>query len=636
MLKRTSALLTLILLALVPALARGQGLLNGLGQGGDEEPVVTVSASFFAQAGKPGRLMVTAKIKPTWHIYSITQAAGGPVPTKIELEPASSYRLAGEFKALTPPHSKKEAVFDNLLVESHEGEATWEVPIEVLSADPAAVVINGKLRAQPCDPQSCMPPTVFPFQARFDKALAPAAAPPTPVASAPAITQPPAPIAASAPPPPTGKLSLIGALLYGFIGGFILNFMPCVLPVIGLKILAFIQQAGQNRSQAFVLNVWYSAGIIAVFMVLAALAAFAGFGWGQLFTYRGFNVTLATVVFAMALSFLGIWEIPTPSFVGRGSTAKLAEREGASGAFAKGVLTTVIATPCGAPLLASAVTWAVGQPIYLILAVFAAAGLGMAAPYLVIGAFPEVMRFLPKPGAWMDTFKQLMGFVLLGTVVFLLVTMPLPAAVPTVALMFIVWIACWWLARTPPTEPTPAQARAWGEALVVVAFGAVLVYPWVAQIMQAKFDDKVNAKVEAAVQLVQSQAGKGAAPQITLAVNASSPLATRIDALVGGNKTVLVDFTADWCLTCKTLEKLILQSDAVTRKLTENGVVSLTADWSEGAPDVTEMLDRLGSKQVPVIAIFPAGDVKNPIIFRGAYTQQQILDALAKAGPSKG
>lgn len=201
-----------------------------------------------------------------------------------------------------------------------------------------------------------------------------------------------------------GDQSLLAMMGYGFLGGLILNLMPCVLPVIGLKILSFVEQSGQSRRQILTLNLWYSLGILAVFMILATLpVAFhyfqdKQFGWGQQFAYDGFNITLTAIVFVMALSFLGVWEIPIPGFAGSKKANQLATKEGASGAFAKGVLTTILATPCSGPFLTSALAFAVAEPPRITYAMFACIGIGMAFPYLLIGAFPRLIRFLPKPG----------------------------------------------------------------------------------------------------------------------------------------------------------------------------------------------------------------------------------------------
>ena len=246
-------------------------------------------------------------------------------------------------------------------------------------------------------------------------------------------------------------LGIMGAIFAGFLGGLIFNIMPCVLPVIGLKILSFVQQSGHNRRKAFMLNVWYSLGLLAVFFVLASLAVGPQhLGWGELFGKAWFTITLTAVVFVMALSFMGVWEVPLPTFLGSGKAGELAAQEGAVGAFFKGVLTTFLATPCGAPIFAPVLVWAAAQPPWLTYAVFLSAGLGMASPYLLVGAFPELLRFLPKPGAWMETFKTFMGFVLMGTVVYLLYVLKAEHVVPTVGLLFGLSFLCWWIGRIAP------------------------------------------------------------------------------------------------------------------------------------------------------------------------------------------
>ncbi|NIN08259.1 MAG: hypothetical protein GTO76_06265 [Planctomycetales bacterium] len=240
-------------------------------------------------------------------------------------------------------------------------------------------------------------------------------------------------------------------LLFAFLAGLILNVMPCVLPVIGLKVMAFVRQAGEDRSRIFQLNLWYVLGIMSVFMALAGLAAFANLGWGQQFQKPEVGIALAAVVFVFALSLLGVWEIPIPGFVGSGAAAEVAEREGAAGAFCKGILTTILATPCSGPFLGTALAWALVQPKTVIFATFASMGLGMASPYLVLSISPGLIRFLPKPGAWMETFKELMGFVLLGTVVWIFTFIREEYRVATLALLVGLWVACWLFGRVPMT-----------------------------------------------------------------------------------------------------------------------------------------------------------------------------------------
>ena len=171
-------------------------------------------------------------------------------------------------------------------------------------------------------------------------------------------------------------------LAFAFVGGLLLNLMPCVLPVLGLKILAFVQQAGESRGRVFMLNVWYSIGLLSVFMVLAALAAGVGLaagerlGWGEQFTDISFKITMTALVFVMALSFLGVWEIPIPGFVGTGRAGELQNKEGPTGAFCKGVFTTILATPCSGPFLGPVFGYVLKQPPYMAYCIFGAVGLG--------------------------------------------------------------------------------------------------------------------------------------------------------------------------------------------------------------------------------------------------------------------
>ncbi len=663
----------LAILALLLAASPAWAQLGGTQFGGfaQEKPALSVSARFTSPTGdRPSYLVISASLDPGWHIYSITQAPGGPVTTKIKLAESDDYRRLGDFAADPPPKKKTEAVFGDLVVESHYDRVVWYAPIELRpGVDPGAVRIEGSVYAQPCTETSCERPRDFPFTATLGSAF-----------------DPPAPSRASAAPPPSaeetgrpqsppgpagrrlawqpytdlgsfaelissdsgtfdtqklrenvqqgfGNTSLLWQILLGFVGGIILNLMPCVLPVIGLKILSFVEQSGHDRRRGLLLNVWYSAGLIAVFLVLASLAVFLNFGWGHLFKFAGFSVTLAAIVFAMGLSFLGVWEIPIPGFVGSGKAVELAQKEGLGGAFAKGVLTTVLATPCTGPFMASALAWAASQPPVTTYVVFLSVGLGMASPYLLIGAFPNLIRFLPKPGAWMDTFKQIMGFVLMGTVVFIFTFMEPSYVVPTVGLLFAIWAACWWIARTPVTADRGTKARAWLGAAAFVAVCWIVLFPGFDGVSDSPFafhglhDEmrvRLESKIDVAVagrflELQQRQGSPDAADGEIRQVRLSGP------------RPVMVDFTADWCLTCKSLEAGVLNTPEVIGAVEELGVIPLKADWTHDAPEVTEFLDILGARQVPVLAIFSPRDPNNPVILRGGYTQRMVLDALAAA-----
>lgn len=675
-----------------------------LGPGAGDEKL-KVSATFTAPAAsQAAQLFVTATIKPGWHIYSVTQAPGGPIKTTVTIDSSPQYRASGSPEALPPPEKKTDPYVKNVIIEEHHGTVTWRIPLEIASGtDPSKLEIKGKVKAQVCDPNTCTPPTDFPFTARpgapppglaaasapppVAPAAKPSPGPPTPLEDLP----PPGPSAGHAPaarsapagparglaelsagataadelpwrpytsyesllrlvggsaqsganaapaaadPPPSVEppsRGLLGQIVLAFLGGILLNIMPCVLPVIGLKILSFVEQAGKDRHRALMLNLAYSAGLLSVFLLLALLAVGLGMRWGQQFQSAGFNIFLACLVFAMGLSFLGVWEIPVPGFVGRGTTADLAEHEGLLAAFLKGVITTVLATPCTGPFMGGALGWAMKQPPIATLVVFLSVGLGMASPYLVIGAFPQLIRFLPKPGMWMETFKQIMGFVLMGTVVYVLTFLDWIYVVPTVGMFIVLWAACWWINRTPPTEELGLQVRAWLEAAAMVGLAWVLMFPGTQGLLPDRFAFRGLAGV--------MEGRFRDANELSMARRLDEFDRSGYELVkterVRVPKTVMVDITADWCVNCKTLEATMMNTSEVRRLVARNGVVPLKADYTREDPEVTRLLKAVKGGGVPVIAIYPAGKPNEPIIFRDGYTTSQILDALEKAGPSR-
>ncbi len=388
-----------------------------------------------------------------------------------------------------------------------------------------------------------------------------------------------------------------------FVGGLILNLMPCVLPVIGLKVMSFVEQSGRSRTHALVLNLWYAAGIIAVFLLLGILAATVNLSWGGQFGSTAFNVTIAAVVFAMALSLLGVWEVPIPGFFGSGSVQTAAAQEGPLGAFLKGIVTTVLATPCTAPFMASAVAWAVAQPFATTLAVFASLGVGMASPYVLVGVYPELLRFLPKPGRWMETFKQVTGFVLLATVVFILSFIEPAAVVPTVALLLGIGVSCWLLSRTPLTAEFGDRLKSWALAGVVLLLFIGVSFGVLYRIASGPSD---TAWQPFSLERLKQVA-------------------------VDEGKTVLVDFSAEWCINCKFFEKTVLHTDPVKQAIARSGAVPMYADYTDYPPEIDRTLKALRSNGVPVIAVFPGNAPYQPIVFRGGYSQQDLLNALQRA-----
>lgn len=638
-------------------------------------------------------LLLEAKIETGWHIYSITQGPGGPVPTRIAVTTPAQVKLVGGFAVFPPAEKHEEAAFPGIVVESHKGTVHWASRLQWEGAsreDWANMTLEGTFLSQPCDANSCLPPRSQPFSARYTETppvakdilvrlgelIASGQTSEKPQTSSPQTGEAEKERATSGGPvegkksgdllpwlpfslerfrwfvgpefsPDKLKITLFSdstsiwylliQMAAGFLGGIILNVMPCVLPVIGLKLFSFIQQAGESRWKAFMLNVWYSLGLLSVFLLLALLAITLQFGWGHLFRLPGFNVFMAALVFTMALAFLGIWTIPIPGFVGSGKAVELAQREGIAGAFFKGVLTTFLATPCTGPFMGSALAWAFTQTPTTILLVFMSVGLGMASPYLVVGAFPALIRFLPKPGPWMEVFERVMGFVLLATVLFILTFLDWPYVVPTVGLLFAIWAACWWVEQAALTGMAVKKLRAWIGGIVLVALAWMLLFPGIPagesriggllSVMEYRFQQRVR-------ELAMRSSPGGTESLVGPRIDGES-LANLATTGSGGGFTVLVECTADWCLTCKTLEATVLNTRPVQEAIRQNRVVLLKADWTHEAPEVTQFLNWLGFQQVPVVAIFPADRPNEPIIFTGWYTQRDILRALQQAGPSR-
>jgi thiol:disulfide interchange protein DsbD len=257
-------------------------------------------------------------------------------------------------------------------------------------------------------------------------------------------------------------------------------------------------------------------------------------------------------------------------------------------------------------------------------AVFVALGLGMAFPYIVIGAFPALVNFLPKPGAWMETFKELMGYILLGTVVFIMTYISFGLVVPTMAFLFALWAACWWLGRIPFTATSAAKLRSRTSALAFAAIAGWFCFTLFGDYMEEQFQSRIEQEIassEGDAQLVIDEEGD------------NIYTAQRLEALLDSGRYVMVDFTADWCLTCKTLEQAVLKTDTVQTALHERGVVQMVADWTKldtviGKQIETEIVKLKTGKQLPIIAFYFPNDRENPRTLVAVYTTAGVLEIL--------
>jgi thiol:disulfide interchange protein len=455
------------------------------GQFVDDQQKVTLRGYLQPQVAAPGQtinLVLAAEPAASWHLYGYARTDTTKVaePTLIVLRKTAGWPH-GPPQASPAPERKETGLPEEPVHQIHKEPVTWTVPIEVpADAEPGEYVIAGSVGFQICSDQACLPPIGLDFEGSItvgsqrQQGQVPLDFQRTTyreVAEAARLQPDPRPATPSQQDWLSAK-SYWAIMALAFLAGLILNVMPCVLPVIGLKIMAFVQQAGGNRWEILSLNLWFSFGLLLVFWVLASLAALPseGLGWGAQYNNPWFTITMVAIVFAFGLAFLGVWHVPIPGFVGSAAVQGAAQREGAAGAISKGILTTVLATPCAGPLVIPLVSWSVTQPTWLTYLLFTSMGLGMASPYLLIGIFPRLIGILPKPGNWMNTVEQVLGFVLMGTAIFFFNSLSDELTTPTLSLLLGVGIACWWAGRASPTAATGARLRAWATGAVIIAF----------------------------------------------------------------------------------------------------------------------------------------------------------------------
>ena len=420
-------------------------------------------------------------------------------------------------------------------------------------------------------------------------------------------------VSAAAPAPVRGILTF---LFFGFLGGIILNLMPCVLPVISLKIFGFIQQAGQSRRKILRSGIAFTVGIFAWFVGLAVLlitlkAEGHDVTWGGFqFTNPYFVLGLSVIVLVLALNLFGVFEISLPQSMTRGLVSTT-ERKDDLGSFFQGVFATVLATPCTAPFLGTALGFAFSQSPAVILAMFAAIAAGMSAPYLLLSAQPAWLRFLPKPGAWMLHVKQFMGFLLLATLLFLLYVLGaqrgLEGAIWASCFLLVISVACWMKGAfvLPAASATKRN--------VVLALMLVLVLGSGIYFIGGKFRSTNLASVDS---------------RLRGDWHAFTP--ERLQGELDQGHSVFVDFTAAWCLTCKFNEANVLESAEVRNAFQRHAIVKLKADWTNGDPTITKLLQQFGRPGVPLYVLYP-GKNDEPIIFPEVLTKGMVLEKLETA-----
>lgn len=382
--------------------------------------------------------------------------------------------------------------------------------------------------------------------------------------------------------------SILLAILFAFIGGMILNLMPCVLPVLSLKIMGFIKQAGEEKSKLRKHGLAFTFGVLISFWALAGLLLIlrAGgeyLGWGFQLQSPSFVIVLSVLLFLFGLSLFGVFEIGvTLTAVGqntpKGSTY--------TGSFFSGILATIVATPCTAPFMGSALGFALSQPAYVSMLIFTALGLGMALPYVLLTSIPALLKYVPKPGAWMETFKQFMGFLMVATVLWLIWVLSLQTGAEGVLILLgsllLVSLSGWIYGRWSVLHKSLKTRR-----IAQLISGLILAGALALSLMYIK-------PVSASTGSVHTQG--------LIEWQTFSP--ELVAQLRSEKKPVFIDFTAAWCLSCQVNEKVAFGSEEVQKAFADKGIAALKADWTNKDEVIAKELAKFGRNSVPLYVLY--------------------------------
>ncbi len=602
--------LCLVLFAvLAPFTLQAQGLsIPGL----DEKPKEPVTASLLAEVtsaapGESFRVAVKVEHAAGSHTY------GKVLPPEIIGKPTKLVWTLPEGWTMTEMPWPAVHPFkgpDGLPSEGYEGVVYLPAVITPPADAAGKAELKVKVDGLVCDDKSCLP---FKKEALVEVSVAaPAAAD---AAQAEVFAKLPVLEKKSAEPaggtgaggltaevaaPPTFLFVMFSA----FVGGLILNIMPCVFPVLGIKVVGIVQQAGEDRKQVVLHGLIYTLGILLSFWALGGLVVALGKGWGFQLQSAGFNYALAAFFLIFGLNMAGVFEIGA-SAVGVGQN--LQAKHGLGGSFFSGLLATMVSTPCSAPFLGTALGFAVKLPAPQAMLLFTLIGLGLASPFLLLSAFPKLVKLLPRPGAWMESFKQGMSFLLFGTVVYELWV--LTGFVEGLALLWLmlglvlVALGCWIYGRwSLPHKAARTRFIAVVLALACAASGLSLGWP-----------QKVEKK-----QVAQPVFDHG------LLWEPWSEQAVKDHVAAG--KPVYIDYTAKWCATCQ-FNKRVYSEAKLQELFKKHSVVTMRADYTNEDEEIKRSFEALGKGAVPVNALHLPGRTE-PLVLPELLTVDNVAAAV--------
>ncbi|HVJ67805.1 MAG TPA: cytochrome c biogenesis protein CcdA [Caulifigura sp.] len=567
-----------------------------------------------AKAGETVTLTISLALKADWHTYSIREGEGSP--TSIELDAIEGLEPVGDFKESPEPLVKKVEGKDSF---NFYNKVEWTREFKRVGDQP--IGLSGSFRIQVCEgTKQCLAPKkqVFAFgtaqtQENMKDAARPGA---SGTDTGPAGKVPDAPLQANAPDfqgtqfeiEEEESTTVWGALAFAFIGGLTLNIMPCVLPVLAIKILSIVQQAGESRGRILLMNIVYTIGVVSVFALLATLAAFFSLGWGAQFQKEWFRVATVLVVFVCGLNLLGVFEVLLPGMLSQAAGGG-DHREGYLGAFMTGIFATLLATPCSTGYMTYALAWSVKQPTPIIYLVWCTMGLGMALPYLLIGIFPWMIRFLPRPGMWMVQFKQASAFAMFGAAVWFLMALDQRNVLPVLTACVGLGLGLWMIGSLYDRESSLRRksivrttALITTSAICVLAFRlhtAATAPPPESELPWVAFDQ------------------------------------SKLIELRKSGKPILIDFTADWCAICKQNEHFALNTINTKELVKKYELTTMVADFTDQSEDIQRWLSHFRSISVPLTVVVPPNPDAKVIRLTGAFSEADLRKTIERAMQKK-
>ena len=418
-------------------------------------------------------------------------------------------------------------------------------------------------------------------------------------------------------PDPGADMSLVVAIAFAFLGGLLLNLMPCVFPVLSVKVLGVLQHGGTgDASRGRRHGLAFGAGVLLSFWALAGAlmllrAGGAGLGWGFQLQSPAVVALLALLMFALGLNLSGVFEIGlTLTRLGGAGAGK-----GYGDSLLTGALAVLVAAPCSAPFMGAALGFALVQPAFIGLLVFTALGIGLALPFVVLTSMPQLLRFLPRPGPWLETLKQLFAFPLYATVVWLLWVFGQQVGVDALGVlllaMIVLALGAWLWARGVRADNRGTRFAAAAVMLCAAAVG----------IVGSRMRAPVAGPVASYTADGSSRSWEAYTPE-------------RVRELRAEGRPIFIDFTAAWCLSCQVNERVALRTDAVGEAFTRGNVALLRADWTSRDDTITRVLASFGRSGVPLYVLYPADKTRSAAILPAVLTPGIVVDAVRKAAPT--